>query len=220
LLIAASPWQEQFDRWNKADERGIVRNLREKMQKLKANAPPVRFTWTGFIVIMAVGLAGTFLAKNAAGHLPAVKDVFSPFTWVIVLVSIGGLLLSTTPAKKLESKGSNKIGYFLLYFVLTTIGARADLSQMPEALVLMAAGGVVIVIHALGLFLALRLLRAPFFLGAVASQANLGGVASAPVVAEVYQKGLAPLGLLLAILGNIVGTYIGIMVGQICRMIQ
>jgi uncharacterized membrane protein len=74
-------------------------------------------------------------------------------------------------------------------------------------------------VHAFGLFLALKIFRAPFFLAATASQACLGGVASSPVVAEVYQKGLGPLGLLLAITGNIFGTYVGILVGQICRIL-
>ena len=82
-----------------------------------------------------------------------------------------------------------------------------------------AAGFVVIVVHALVLVLACRVLKAPLFLAAVSSQANLGGVASAPIVAEVYQKGLAPVGLLLAILGNIIGTYLGILTGQICRFL-
>ena len=72
--------------------------------------------------------------------------------------------------------------------------------------------------HITILLIAGRLLRAPLFLAAVASQANVGGVASAPMVAEIYQKGFASVGLLLAILGNIVGTYVGIAVGQLCRL--
>jgi uncharacterized membrane protein len=62
-------------------------------------------------------------------------------------------------------------------------------------------------------------MKAPMFLVASASQANIGGVASAPVVAEVYRPGLASVGLLLAILGNILGTYMGIFCAQLCRML-
>ena len=166
-----------------------------------------------------MGLAGAALARFLSGYLPAIKDIVSPFTWTIILVSLGGLALSYTPARRLEQCGSNKIGYFCLYFVLTTIGAKANLSQLGQAFVLMGAGVLVILIHAIFLFLACRIWKAPLCLAAAASQANLGGVASAPVVAEVYRKGLAPLGLLLAIFGNIIGTYIGIAVGQICRIV-
>ncbi len=217
-LIALSQHQHDFDRWNGA-RRDITADLEQKAHHAKANVMPVRFTFHGGLAIIAIGIAGTFFADAAAKALPAVQGVISPFTWVIVFVSFIGLFLSATPLKKLEGHGSNKIGYFLLYFVLTTIGAKANLNQMSQAFVLMAAGTVVIAIHALFLFLALRLFKAPLFLAAAASQANLGGVASAPVVAEVYHKGLAPLGLLLAIAGNIIGTYIGIAVGQICRLL-
>ena len=94
------------------------------------------------------------------------------------------------------------------------------MAQAGQAMVLIGAGFLIVIIHALFLLIAARLIRAPLFLAAVASQANVGGVASAPVVAEIYQKGFGSLGLLLAILGNIVGTYIGIVVGQICRFLS
>ena len=88
-----------------------------------------------------------------------------------------------------------------------------------EALFIIAAGLVIVAVHAVVLLIGARLLRAPLFLVAAASQANIGGVASAPVVAEVYHPGLASVGLLLAILGNIVGTWLGILCAQLCRMV-
>jgi uncharacterized membrane protein len=85
--------------------------------------------------------------------------------------------------------------------------------------VLIAAGLTIVAVHAVVILIGARLLRAPLFLVAAASQANIGGVASAPVVAEVYHPGLASVGLLLAILGNIVGTWLGIVCAQLCRMV-
>lgn len=216
LLIMISSWQIPFDRWNHA-RREIAQDLEDKARQLKSSTKIARLTMPSLALIIVIGLAATALARALSAQLLVIKDVFSPFTWVIVIVSMIGLALSFSPVKRLEERGSTKIGYFLLYFVLTTIGAKANLNQMGESIVLLAAGALVIVIHALFLFVALRVFKAPLFLAAAASQANLGGVASAPVVAEVYQKGLAPLGLLLAIFGNIVGTYIGIITGQICR---
>ena len=154
------------------------------------------------------------------GHqLPAIRDVISGYTWTIVIVSLLGLLLSCTPARKLEQYGASKAGSWLLYFVLTAIGAKASVASIGSALVLIGAGLLIMLVHALFLLVAARLLKAPLFLVAAASQANVGGVASAPVVAEVYQPGLASVGLLLAILGNIFGTYFGIFCAQLCRML-
>jgi uncharacterized membrane protein len=105
-----------------------------------------------------------------------------------------------------------------LYFVLTSIGARASLSNAPQVGILIMAGVVVILIHLTILIATARLIRAPLFLVATASLANLAGLVSAPVVAEVYQPGLASVGLLLAILGHTLGAYNGILIGQICRL--
>ena len=152
-----------------------------------------------------------------AKFLPVVKNIISLSAWTIIVVTTLGILFSFTPARRLEKFGSNKIGYFLLYFVLTTIGAKASVSHLGASAILIAAGVVIILVHAAVLLIAARLLKAPAMLVAAASQANVGGVASAPVVAEIYQPGLASIGLLMAILGNIIGTYLGIVVGQICR---
>ena len=155
--------------------------------------------------------------QRVAQVLPAVEGVISSFAWTIILVSTLGLAGSLTPLRRCEALGSTRIGYYLLYFVLTTIGAKASVSHLGASAVLIAAGVVIILVHAAVLLIAARLLKAPMMLIATASQANVGGVASAPVVAEIYQPGLASIGLLMAILGNIIGTYLGIVVGQICR---
>ena len=107
----------------------------------------------------------------------------------------------------------------MLYFVLTTIGAKASIVHIGSSLILIAAGFVLVLIHAGLLLLVSRWMKTPLFLAAVASQANIGGVASAPIVAEIYQPGFASVGLLLAILGNIVGTYFGILTAQLCRFV-
>lgn len=133
-------------------------------------------------------------------------------------MSIIGIMLSLTPARKLERSGATRTGYDLLYFVLTAIGAKASVACISSALVLIAAGMLIVAIHAAVLLVGARLIKAPMFLVAAASQANIGGVASAPIVAEIYQPGLASVGLLLAILGNIVGTWLGIACAQLCRI--
>ena len=169
--------------------------------------------------VLAVAVVGAVFARELGAHLPVIKDVLSAYAWTIIAASLAGIALSFSPVRSLEKHGATKIGYFFLYFVLTTIGAKAHISNVGSALILIGAGFLVVVFHAGAVLIAARLLRAPMFLAAVASQACIGGVASAPIVAEVYQPGLASVGLLLAILGNIVGTYSGIITAQLCRMV-
>jgi uncharacterized membrane protein len=169
------------------------------------------------MLILLIAATGSVGARLLAQQLPVIKDVVSTYTWTIIIVSLLGILLSVTPARRLEQSGASRVGYHLLYFVLTAIGAKASVASISSALILIAAGLVIVAVHGLFLLVAARILKAPLFLVATASQANIGGVASAPVVAEVYQPGLASVGLLLAILGNIFGTYLGICGAQLCR---
>src|SRR5205085_10177441 len=103
------------------------------------------------------------------------------YAWTIIIVSCFGILLSMTPARKLEVQGTNKVGYFILYFVLTSIGAKASINHLGAAVVLIAAGFLVVFIHAIILLIATKIMCVPLFLAVVSSQANVGGVASAPL---------------------------------------
>jgi uncharacterized membrane protein len=216
FLIAAVRWQDVFDRWNCSD-RGVIDELRSRTadQQKKVGG---RFSPRMLMVLVAIAALGSALSQEIAARLPVVKDVFSPYAWTIIVVSGLGLVLSFTPARRLEAQGATRLGYFILYFVLTAIGAKAALVNIGSALLLITAGLVIVLVHAGTLLAGARILKAPLFLVAAASQANIGGVASAPVVAAVYEPGLASVGLLLAILGNIVGTYLGILCAQLCRL--
>ena len=144
--------------------------------------------------------------------------MLSPYAWTIILVSTIAIVLSTTPLSRIPHTGANKFGKWILYFVLTSIGARASLNNASQVGILIAAGVVVIFIHVVILLGTARLIRAPLFLVATASLSNIAGLVSAPVVAEVYQPGFACVGLLLAILGHSLGAYFGIFTGQLCRL--
>lgn len=220
ILVAAVTLQAGYDKWNRSN-RTVINELSSRVNNNTSSAhvkkaQKFNLGKTALILLIAgfVGVAVVLLAAK----LPSIKSVISSYTWAIIIVSILGIAASLTPLKKLENYGSEKIGYFLLYFVLTSIGARSNISHINATFVLIAAGFLIVIIHAIILIGASRLLKAPMFLVAVASQANIGGVASAPIVAAIYEPGLASVGLLLAILGNIIGTYLGIVTGQVCRL--
>jgi uncharacterized membrane protein len=217
FMIAMVGLQPAFDRWNRSD-RSILDHFGEQAVKHLATSGSRR-TAVGVLLALGVAFAGGGAAHLIARQLPQIKDVVTTYTWTIMVVTLIGILLSFSPVRNLERSGATRTGYDLLYFVLTAIGAKASVASIGSALVLIAAGLVIVAVHAVVMLIGARLLRAPLFLVAAASQANIGGVASAPVVAEVYHAGLASVGLLLAILGNIVGTWLGIVCAQLCRMV-
>ena len=217
ILVALVGLQPLYDRWNRSD-----RKVLDKLSSRATNAPlkaKISYKFKTTVIILCLAVCGTFLAQFAAKFFPVIKEMFSAYTWTIVIVSVLGILLSFSPAKKLDHFGASKIGYFMLYFVLTSIGAKANISNIGSTAVLILAGFLIVFIHAAVTILVSRLIRAPMFLAVVSSQANIGGVASAPIVAAIYQPGLASVGLLLAILGNIIGTYLGIVTGQLCHWV-
>lgn len=217
LLMALSSRQESFNAWTGAD-RSTLENLRSRIENRAAEPDPnPSLKKCGVLILTA--LAGTLLARQLAGALPEIQGILSTFTWVIILVSVYGLTLSFSPLRRLDPRSANRTGNLLLYFVLTTIGAHAAVSEWKDVLLFSGIGFLIVGIHGIFLIAAAKLIRAPMFLFAAASQANIGGVASAPIVAAVYDSRLAPVGLLLAVFGNIIGTYLGITLTQICRLL-
>lgn len=218
ILIVFAGGQPLYDRWCRSDRR-ILDELTNKATVVDSNKnQKLRFNTT--ILILSAAILGAVFSRFIAELLPQIKDIISTYGWTIIIVSALGVLFSFTPARKMEGFGASRIGYFLLYFVLTSIGAKASIVNIGSTVILILAGFLIVFFHAIILLLTARIIRAPMFLAAVASQANIGGVASAPIVATIYQPGFASVGLLLAILGNIIGTYLGIITGQLCLFIS
>ena len=217
LLIMFSASQGKFDRWNKTDRR-ILDDINQRVAPaLSSKQGKLRLIPVILLIVLGSGVS--LAVKALAGYLPVIKGVIAASSWPIILVSTLALICSLTPLRKLENFSSQRVGYYLLYFVLTTIGAKASIQHLGTSFILIIAGFLIVTIHAVILLTATRLMRIPLFLSAASSQANIGGVASAPVVAEIYQPGFSAIGLLMAILGNIVGTYLGIITGQICSFV-
>ena len=216
ILLAMVRIQGAFDRWNGSD-RQVIEQLSSRTFDNSSRSQKQKWDVTGIILILGLAAVGSLVSQYAAKLLPEIKYAVSTYAWTIIIVSGLGIWLSFTPVRHLERSGASRIGYFVLYLVLAAIGAKAGMVDIGSTFVLVLAGFLIVFIHAGFLILAARLMKAPMFLAVVASQANIGGVASAPIVAAVYQPGLASVGLLLAILGNIMGTYLGILSGQLCR---
>lgn len=169
------------------------------------------------IKVMAVGFGLAGLAHLLAGYIAPWFEVNAPelkvysltsnFFWVAVLATTFGLVLSGTKLRQLEAVGSSKIGSVFVYVLVATIGMHMDVTAITAYPVMFLVGLVWILFHAGLMLLMLRVLKAPVFYMAVGSQANIGGAASAPVVAAAFHASLAPVGVLLAVLGYALGTY-------------
>ena len=197
ILIAFAAFQPAFDKRNRSD-RAVLDELAEHVASIE-RAEKASFSGAKLAVIIAIASISAAISLYLAKFMPSMKNVMTSYTWAIILASIIGIALSFTPARRLEGFGASRIGYFMLYFVLTAIGAKASISHMGATAFLIAAGFMIVAIHAIVLIIVGRIIKAPMFLMAVASQANIGGVASAPIVAAVYEPGLASVGLLLAL---------------------
>ncbi|HEY0332379.1 MAG TPA: DUF819 family protein [Stenotrophomonas sp.] len=170
----------------------------------------------------AVGLAHAIAAPLSAWFKAHVSwasqfSLDSPFVWVVVLATTCGLGLSFTRARTLEGAGASRIGTLLLYFLIACIGMQMDLLALLDRPWLFLLGLIWIAVH-IGLLWALgKVLKVPFFYFAIGSQSNIGGPASAPVVAAAFHPALAPVGVLLGTMGYATGTYLAYVVGITLR---
>lgn len=228
ILLFMAGRAQSFDRWTRADTSAIedMKHRLESYQAEHARNPSL----TDIMVILGVGLGATGLAHLLADPLVAwIKtlpaewkladySLTSGFFWIVVFATTIGLVLSFTRARTLEGAGASKFGSAMLYILVATIGMQMDLSALLERPWLFVMGLIWIAFHGGVLLLVAKLIRAPLFFMAVGSQANIGGAASAPVVASAFHPSLAPVGVLLAVLGYALGTYCAYITGLLLRL--
>jgi len=215
VVIFISGHQDTIDRWNNADT-SIIKKLNIQMNTSNNKRPT---SFNDLLTIVVAGLVGGYISLKIGEWLPDVGNILTSFGWTIIVVSAIGILLSFTKLSDLENAGASHVGNIFLYILLGTIGAKANIMQVTDLPIYIIVGIVWILFHAIILFIGGRLLRAPMFLIATSSQANIGGVVSAPIVATVYKKSLAPVGLLMGVMGNVIGIYAGLLTAWILSIV-
>lgn len=211
-----------------ADTRAID-ELRGRIEQFQAQTTRVT-TLHELMLILAIGFGFTGLSHLLGGAIApwlaqnapqlAAYSLTSTFFWVVVIATTAGVLLSFTRLRTLEGAGASKVGSAALYVLVATIGMHMDIRAVFTDPVLFLVGLVWIGVHAAVLFAVALLIRAPMFYLAVGSQANIGGAASAPIVASAFHPALAPVGVLLAVFGYALGTYGGWVTGLMLRAIS
>lgn len=226
-LLFGAARSPKIDRFIGADA-SAVDALRDRMRDFEAQhrrIPPMK----DVMQILAIGFGATavghlsaeFLAPWFAQNLPgsARFSLTSSFFWLVVVVTAIGIAASFTRLRQLEGAGASRVATILLYVLIAVIGMRMDLSAVFAQSGLFLVGLIWISIHAAVMLTVGYLIKAPFFFIAVGSQANIGGAASAPVVAAAFDPALAPAGVLMAVLGYAIGTYGGILSALLMQQI-
>jgi uncharacterized membrane protein len=218
VLLFFAGRQESLDRKMGAD-RTRLDEVRDRIEAYQATVSrPTDLP--SLLGMLALALGGTALATAAARHLPDLGTVVTGFTWIVILVTTLGVGLSFTRLRGLEGAGASRVGSVFLYLLVASIGAQAELRRALDAPALVAVGALWITIHAALLFVVQRWLRAPIFFLAIGSQANVGGAASAPLLASAFHPALAPVGILLAVAGYVLGTYAALLCAVLLRWVH
>lgn len=219
LLLLGIGKTKRIDKWLQADT-SAIETLKKKVTAFseKITRVPTLHDYMLMLALAfgAVGVAhyfGDFLSEFLVKNSAAVADTTSflsflgsSFFWMVVIATACGIALSFTSAKNFEGAGASKLGGVFIYILVATIGMKMDLAKVIENPGLIAIGFIWIAIHAGLLILVAKLIKAPYFFLAVGSQANVGGAASAPVVAAEFHPSLTSVGVLLAVFGYVVGT--------------
>lgn len=227
ILLFLAPRAARFDRWTGADT-SAIEDLRDRVANYQSEHARVA-SMTDLMLIFALAIGATGLSHFFADlivpwiqSMPAewrLQDysLDSRFFWIVVLATTFGVILSFTRARRLEGAGASAIGSVFLYILIATIGMQMDLATITERPALLLLGVIWITVHAVLMLVVAKLIRAPLFFMAVGSQANIGGAASAPVVATAFHPALAPVGVLLSVLGYALGTYCAYITGLILQ---
>ena len=198
FLLYGAGMSDRVDRWFKADSSAIteLKNSIEEYRASIARIPSfldlIKLAAVAFVITALGHLAGDTIAPWIRENAPLLRQfsLDSSFFWIIVVATTGGLLISFTEVRKLEGAGASKIGSLFIYILVMTIGMKMDISSMLDAPGFFMIGAVWILIHVILLLTVGKLIKAPFFFTAVGSQANIGGAASAPIVASAFHPAL------------------------------
>ena len=227
LLLYGASRTVKINSWLKADDHSVT-EIKDKIEAYQLQTMRIP-KMADIIMILAVAFGVTGLAHlgadNFAPWITANAPYLSKFSltsgffWIIIIATTVGMFLSFTKVRTLEGAGASRIGSVLLYILITTIGMQMNIMAIFDNPGLLVVGLIWISIHAIIVFIVAKLTRTPFFFLAVGSMANIGGPASAPVVAGAFHPSLAPIGVLLAVFGYVIGTYAAYVCGLLMQAV-
>jgi uncharacterized membrane protein len=218
LLLALVPHAKHFDRWVGTDTSRLEQvtqvlsaQLDEEDQKIKGDQS------TPLLFLLGLSLTVSVLAQQFAGFFPT-STFFTTTTWTVLFVTVAGVVAAMTPLSKVF--GATELSNVMLYFIIALIASRANFNELTQAPVYILMGAVILLIHGSMMVIFAKIFKFDLFTCGIASLANIGGVASAPILAAAYSRALIPVGVLMAMLGYIIGTGGGLLVGKLLLLLS
>ena len=215
FLLWAIQLAPKFNKWTKADTTKLDEVSVRLEEEAKANAKPV--TFQSLILLIGCALLVSSIATNVGAKLYGITNFSDKATWTVLFVTCVALVCAVTPLGKVA--GSAEVSNLLLYTVIGLLASRASLLELGDAPAWILTGFIVLFIHAGLMLIICKVLKLDLFTAGVASLANIGGTASAPVLAGSYSGSLVPVGILMALMGYVVGTPLAVICANIMRMI-
>lgn len=215
FLLWAIQLAPQFNKWTKADTSKLDEVSARLEEEAKLNTKPV--TFQSLILLIGCAFLVSAIATNVGAKIYGVIGFSDKATWTVLFVTVVALIAAVTPLGKVA--GSNEVSNLLLYAVIALLASRASLLELGDAPAWIITGFIVLAIHAVLMLLVCKLLKLDLFTAGVASLANIGGTASAPVLAGSYSGALVPVGILMALMGYVVGTPMAVLCANIMKML-
>ena len=215
LLLFGAGKNILINRFLKADDQSVT-EIKDKIEAYQQSIMRIP-KMEDIILILGIGFGITGIAHFGADYIAPWITINAPylsafsltsgFFWLVIIATTLGMILSFTRLRNLEGAGASRIGSVLLYVLIATIGMQMNIMAIFNKPGILIVGLVWILIHVIVIFIVAKLTKTPFFFLAVGSMANIGGPASAPVIASAFHPSLAPIGVLLAVFGYVIGTY-------------
>ncbi len=209
LLLGLVPFAHKFNLWSKSDT-SIIDEVGTRLEAKERAKESVDFA--SLFLLLGISLLVSAFSQYISESLPITSFVTTT-TWIVIISTILGIICAMTPIAKIS--GGSEIAFIMLYLIVALIASRANLAELTQAPLYIFAGFVILSIHLILMVIFAKLFKLDLFTIGIASLANIGGVASAPILASAYSKALIPIGVFMAMLGYIMGTFGGLMVGKI-----
>ncbi len=206
LMFGSVSLSSRFNRWVGADTARL-----DAQTGLDQHERPIDLV--SLMTLIGFSLFVSATADWVGEQLPEIGVVITSTTWTILIVSVLGLIIATTRLGR--TAGSSEVAMVMLYVLIGIIASGSDFASLTQAPLYLVVGIVVLLVHLVIMVIYAKLTRTELFSLAVASTANIGGVASAPVVASAFNRQLVPVGVLYALIGSFAGTFLGLTVAQI-----
>lgn len=215
FLLWAVSLAPKFNKWVKADTRTLDEVSQRLEEDAKANTKPI--TFVDLIFLLGLGLLISAVGQNIGATLNGAMPFLDKATWTVLFITLSGLVGAVTPVGRMA--GGTELSNVLLYAVVALLASRASFLELTDAPAWILAGFMILAIHGILLVILAKIFHLDMFTCGVASLANIGGSASAPILAGAYSGALVPVGVLMALMGYVIGTGGGLIVANIMSML-